>query len=48
MTAGWVLFLSLVLILLVAQWTSFEEKHRCRYCGVILGHHDHCPYKDIR
>lgn len=49
MSAAWLLFLSLVAVLLALQLSEFDRKHRCWYCNVLLGHTDHCPYnnKDI-
>lgn len=49
MTVGWAVLMLLVLVVLFEQWRYFDRENRCRYCGILLGHEEHCPYnsKDI-
>lgn len=39
--------ITLMLLGLFLLWRAavlFIEKVRCRYCGVLAGHDEHCPY----
>lgn len=41
---GVYLAMLIAMLFLAKSADGFIEKHRCHYCGELLGHEEHCPW----